>query len=454
MKLEGRIALGLDEFMLRLGHLKVLVEVLGKTSGNRSRIGRLLAERLTRPVAVTPAHEQALGDYLLRKKLATVVRADGTFVRARPKARYASLRVSLDDRDCIASLRDPAREHGVEVWFQDFAIADPATRSKVGAVTADTREITNKSGVSHLVDWAAAIGLANRRLGLTALGRAFAKVSGWSSSAPASDAPQNPYVIGEEGFALAWILFAADGDVLTRLILKLAGRTSIVKSDAIELIVEIAQEQEAETSRPGDMTSVAAKRVVRSFREELGIDPRRREGGTSTAWHRVSSRLEALTDLGFLVKRDDSGRSRHYDYYYAPTPSLRIAAESLGRAQSLSEWLDGELLAAMSSIPSDSGTWEPYRTELTEAVILATGPTGVHIDSFALVAATIALKNGKALTPTHAREWIRLLAVDFPDIARLSRGYSGSRAEFASVVLAKLRSAEVEAFAARAHRST
>jgi hypothetical protein len=88
----------------------------------------------------------------------------------------------------------------------------------------------------------------------------------------------------------------------------------------------------------------------------------------------------------------------------------------------------------------------PCTEELFHAAQLCFGPTGIHIDAFAVTASTLSLDNGKHLSIAEARRSIEELARQRPDIARLSRGYSGSRAELASIIMSKLDDAGPSAF--------
>jgi len=328
-----------------------------------------------------------------------------------------------------------------KLWFQDLGIADRRTRSKVGAVTADTREVTNKSGVSHLVDWAIILGIANRRLGLTAAGRALAIVCDQGQHLTPGNSETNPYIIGPERLVFGWLLFVSDGDVTARLIRHLGGVKSVSKSDAVELAKALAEEMRLEAVRDSARTSVAATRALREFQQDLGLrsSGRTRSGApASTLWHRMSSRLESLTDLGFLEKIDEEGRSRHFDYYYRPTKTLMVASEGLRDSTTPVEWAGRHLASTLlGALGESAGPWDARR-ELFQALLLSIGPTGVHIDSFALVAASLALMAGKPLSITGSRDRLIKLAIDRPEIVRLTRGYSGSGAEFASIVIGKL----------------
>lgn len=434
MKLEGRIALGLDEFMLRLGHLKVLAPILAKTSGNRSRVARQLGEVLTAGVIIDAGSLREVGEYLARKKLCVVIRPDGSQVAPHPKARYSHLTAILGPDNY--PLKIDSRQGVATVWFQDHAIASGETRSKVGAVTADTTESSNKSGVSHLVDWAVIIGLANRRLGLTSIGRALSAVDRRlyvGGTGPMG----NPYIIGWERIAFAWLQFMADGDVLVRLIDHLSRVDSLTKSDAMELAVAIANEMRDEIGK-GSGGSVAAVRGAREFQRDLGISPGSRRRATkilSTAWHRMASRLESLTDIGLLEKLEPNGIPRQFDYYYRPTPALCAAAQSIGTSSTLVDWVETHLVSVLLATTSVSPSKDTsVKQELIEALGTCLGPTGIHIDSFAVVAATLAATGGKVLSLGEARRRLTNAAIERPEHVRLSRGYSGSRAEFASVI--------------------
>lgn len=433
MKFEGRIAIGLDEFMLRLGHIKVLLKPLKTTYGNRTRIARDLAIALTSKVNVPTNAIAELGVYLMNKKLAQVRRSDGSITRAHPRARYCLLTVVLSPDGTVSSIEPPPNERNLNIWYEDLCLADGRLPSKVGAVTVDTREISNKSGVSHLVDWSVILGVANRRLGLTAVGRAIEIV--YAESLTASPLNSNPYLMGAEKLAFARALFAADGDFLGRLILRLAERSSLSKTEAMTLGIEIADSMLAEANRSVNLVSVATSRLVRDLKADVSgnaVRESQKAKPSSSAWHRMSSRLEALVDIGFLTKIDLQGRNRSFDYYYRPTDILIRASDGLSRAAAPSAWADAEL-AGVFEISDGLDKNSDARAEMAKALSLCLGPTGIHIDSYAIVASCLALMQGKLLHISEARSTLTKFAIDEPALVRLSRGYAGSRAEFASI---------------------
>lgn len=449
MKLEGRIATGLDEFMLRLGHLKVLLDLLATGSGNRQRLARRLAEELTQLVAVPPAQMQDVGRYLANKELSHVTSWEGTSKSPRPKARYKHLRVHLSVDGGIERIVDDRSSSPARIWFQDLAIADSRTRSKVGAVTTDREQITNKSGVSHLIDWAVILGVATKRLGLTTVGRTLKSLRDKVESDEAHGGTRNPYVIGAERVVFLWLLAQVDGDVLIRLLPVLAGSDEIVKSEAMEMMLSLAAAIQDDLNKNRNGMSNTGLRVLRSLKEDLGTlmpSRARRSKPSSTVWHRISSRLEALTDVGLLEKTDKQGVPHHFEYYYRPTAALRVACDSLRDAVSIQDWAANHIVDFTATSLGVELTNDGCEPELFDAALLTTGQTGIHIDSFAIAAGTLALARGKRLTIARARQALEDLATRHPEIARLSRGYVGSGAEFASVIVSKLEALGPAAF--------
>ncbi len=436
--------------MLRLGHLKVLLDLLATGSGNRQRLARRLAEDLTQLVPVPAGQLQDVGRYLAEKELSHVSFPDGTSKPPHPKARYKHLRVHLGADRGIDRVVDERSSGPVRIWFQDLAIADTRTRSKVGAVTTDREQVTNKSGVSHLIDWAVILGAANKRLGLTAVGRTLRSLCEKVDSGDAHRGMRNPYIIGAERVVFLWLMTQADGDVLIRLLPVLAGREEIVKADAMQMMLSLAGAVQDELNKNRNGMSNTALRALRSLKEDLGTlmpsQQARRSKPSSTVWHRISSRLEALTDVGLLEKTDKQGVPRHFEYYYRPTAALRVACDSLQGATSIQDWAANHIVDFTATSLGVQLTNDGCESELFDAAILTSGQTGIHIDSFAIAAGTLALARGKRLTIARARQALEALATRRPEIARLSRGYVGSGAEFASVIVSKLEALGPAAF--------
>jgi hypothetical protein len=449
-RLEGRVAVGLDEFMLRLGHLKVLAQLLPDMSVSKERVVRRLAARLQAPTPVAAEDVLGVGRYLIAKKLSWVAAGGSIVAHPHSKARYQNLTVHKGDSGEPVSITAVGSAPPA-IWYQDWAIAQPDTRSKVGAVTFEVRESANKSGVSHVVDWAELVGVTNPRLGLTAVGRALGAVCTHLAVSNSGESA-NPYVVGAERVLFLWLLFMQDGDVLLRLVREIvAERSAIDKAQSKEIMKRVFKSLHAEMSRtPGGVSSRVA-RAVRDLQEDLGLgrggvgDLSKREV-TSTMWHRVSSRLEALTDVGVLEKCDSTGSAKPFDYVYRHTPVAEAIAAEVIPESGVTEWLEGRLTDLLYG-ELQVGSSEETAGDLLQAVRLTIGPTGLHIDSFAATAAVIAAAAGRRLSIALARGALVSLARERPDLARLSRGYSGPRAEIASIDRARLAEAGFDALA-------
>src|SRR6476620_12726368 len=87
---EGRILAGLDEFMLRLGHLTVTCVAASESAGSRYRLEENLKQRLVAPTIIDPAANKAVAEYLLAKNLIP------NDANATENVRYPDLRVVGD----------------------------------------------------------------------------------------------------------------------------------------------------------------------------------------------------------------------------------------------------------------------------------------------------------------------------------------------------------------------
>src|SRR5438132_1427471 len=93
---EGRIVPGLDEFMLRLGHLSALAHVASFVTRRFTRLERDFGEFISRPTAVTAEMNRCVAEYLSAKNLCPTVPPRSTGGRALGDYRYAELEVFRD----------------------------------------------------------------------------------------------------------------------------------------------------------------------------------------------------------------------------------------------------------------------------------------------------------------------------------------------------------------------
>lgn len=425
-ELEGRIAIGLDEFMLRLGHLTILGRQVGVTGGTRDRVSRVLAAQLTRSVPVHESDFPTVGKYLLEKRLAAHRDATGTVTPARSGARYAHLICSSTATGEVSLVEDVS-SRAPAVWMQDYCMAHRDMPSHLGAVTVSAGRGEGKTGVSHLVDWGVVLGFSSPRLSLTAVGRAAVSLADDESTEW-----RNPYLLRRERVAYLWLLFTADSDVLTRVLSRMSEVEAWRKQDAAIAIAQIGAEiiQQARSASSRYPTRVLA--TARSFALDVGLDPRKIDPtsfAASSAWHRVASRLESLVDLGLVEKFLPSGHDGRYEYLYRASARGRQAAEWWGQAASTMEFLEAHVAwLAFGPMSRDASSTEASEL-LLEAYLVVAGPTGAHIDAVCVVACALAATHGLHLSAGNARAMLVGSALRYPGEVALSRGYSGSRPE-------------------------
>jgi hypothetical protein len=436
--LEGKVLSGLDEFMLRLGHLKVLCQAAIDVGGSWFRIGREASKRLTAPTTIPAVLRPWVTEYLRRKRLCAIVDAGKEDRGAKSQFRYDALVLERTEESAEFTLRGAAPSGELKVWWQDLCLAGPEVRSRVGGVTI-TGKSGSKTGLSHLMDWAQIVELISPAGEVAAMGRLFRLTRKNEELAGG----HNPYVLESDRLPMAYCLLGADIDLFSRFAPKLqAADIPIRKAEATELFAaslsEIVQEaRDMRTLSPG-----RTAKLYENYRDLEGPARRSRRplGGTSTAWHRASSRLETYVDLG-LLEKGRTGEQERYEYVYYPTSNMDLAVRTLGKASNGREWMEQYLAAVI--FDGQSGEAELPLAELaailpTVASYLARPAAPLPIDALATGVVCIQADHSASVSIGACRRGIELLAQESPDLARLSRGGSGDRAEFVSLDLRAL----------------
>jgi hypothetical protein len=434
---QGRVALGLDEFMLRLGHLKILCRVARESGGSLARIQRDMAAVLTEEIPIPAYLVPAVGRYLREKHLCRVGRcseigeADQSNTR---EYRYPDLCLDENSDESIHSNADNPAD--VRIWQQDLWLAEPGLRSRVGAVTVTRGKAASKTGLSHIFDWAAILDVFTASGDLTPEGQILASVA----TNLLRSTSRNPYIIGHERILLAYLIAAADFDVLARFTTALAdAEAPIKKQDGIRHFArsmeQLAQDAEAER----EITSSQQFRIIQAVRElnspQTRLRRARGEDASSTLWHRAASRLESYVDLGLLEKgvRDESER---YQYLYYPTARLRRAADTLRSASSVEDWVGRDLVSVFSDDEDAEHSVTPEEVlplipKLAAAMRRSASP--LPITALSLGTSILLAEENRAAPMAAVRRAIEGISAKWPERARLSRGSYGDRAEFISI---------------------
>jgi hypothetical protein len=430
IRLSGRAMLGLDEFMLRTGHLKVVANVATEMGGVRHRVERAVAETLTCLTDVPSSQLAQLSAYLTLKNLCPV--RNGHQQNEKSHYRYPNLVLVQTDSGFL--VQSVAKAEPVRVWWQDLCLSDPRLPSMVGNVTASAK-FGSKTGLSHVFDWAENLGLLSTSGQSTPLARVLVKLEGRTKG---MQWLENPYVLDIDRIALGLVLIPADLDIFSRFVLQLANATFPLKKRSAARLFASTIAALVEEADHASYLGPRQRFHLADLLRDLKRSARRRDeqlGDTSISWHRAASRLETYVDLGLLAK-DSRSPAEKYEYVYYPTPLLTEASRSLQQFSDPDEWVDTQLTQTLwgrstTSAPLDLDYVETLLPLVLEA-IHAPG-TALPIDCIAVGLIQLAVREGHFLSFAAARSTVEELARKRSDIARLARGSRGERAEFVTI---------------------
>src|SRR5206468_3057433 len=118
------------------------------------------------------------------------------------------------------------------------------------------------------------------------------------------------------------------------------------------------------------------------------------------------------------------------------------AARTLENSTGIDSWLlvHASRVVAASDSPLDPVSPEAASSFLYRAILTLKGVAAVHIDSCALLAASLGTLDRVFIPIGTLRDLILQTAMERPDLARLSRGHAGTRPEFVTFDMKKLES--------------
>ncbi len=431
---EGRVLAGLDEFMLRLGHLKVLCAVIATGGGTWRRVNREAAELLKTPVPVHFDSDSSVAEYLYRKHLCRLMTLKSNESKSKREPRYPDIVVQQVDSKSF-EFSDFQNGSNSSIQWQDYCLADSRIRSTVGAVTTEARS-GSKTGFSHVCDWAISLELIAKNGQILPKGRLLTSLTSPDNDAKMSDS--NPYLLGSEIVILAYAYLMQDMDIFVRLLPKiLSADQPLTRSVCGCLFVEALEGAVTDGEQSNVLSAGAYHKIYHHLRDLKNATRRSRKdiGKTSTAWHRAASRFETYVDLGLLdkVRR---GTEEKFKYVYYRNSSTQAAVETLEEASSARQWID-KYLSAIVFGNSD------HEQRLSESELLSILPSIVKqlslptrllpIDAVILGMVRDAFDNGIQMSIGAARDSIEALVRTRSDVARLSRGTRGDKAEFVSL---------------------
>jgi hypothetical protein len=439
INLSGRMIPGLDEFMLRLGHLKVLSNVATEASGSRYRVEKATAELLTSESTVSPDEISSLTEYLRRKRLCIIRSSpaqsgETSGPHTEEEVRYPDLVIEELPSGDLRLTDGKAPVAAATVWWQDRCLASPDVPSKVGAITVSAKS-GSKTGLSHIIDWAEAAGLISSTAQATPEARLLAKLDGKSQGEVWTG---NPYVLGSDRILLGFLLLAADLDIFSRLVVALQSTNWPLKKrqaaalfgDTLVRLVDEADEARYLTPRQKFHLTDQLRELERAARKKGGD-----VGGASTTWHRTASRLETYVDLGILTKASRDPRDK-FEYTYYSTSVLTAFAETLHAESDPLDWLEANLVGCLLGRETRQETMDlaEMQAHIQRLLGVIRSPTtSYQIGTLAVGLATLLAETTEPVSIRCARISLEELARTHPEVARLARGTSGQRAEYISL---------------------
>lgn len=430
---------GLDEFMLRLGHLKVLLHAANEVGGNWTKITKEAGNLLTYPVNIEKSSNEYLITYLLKKNLCPVIKG-GQDQNDSKKYKYPNIRilVNKDKKPSISFKEDD--DSSRLIWWQDYCLAQQDISSRTGPISTIARKGSSRTTFSHICDWAKLLDLTSAGGDISIEGRFIISISGPGEN---SHKCWNPYNLGFEKLVFATLYFKKDLDLfssLGRKLLECDGKIGMKKCRQLFVSALLEIVDEAKNSR--SITSPQKFSIYQQYKdlERAAKKSKKDVGETSTAWHRVSSRVESYVDFGFLTKQRGDVDARH-EYSYFTTDSLDKAISAINNCKTGEQWIEEALVSCVLNCEYTQFTLsnDEILGDLLHVINHIALPSQKYpIDLLAQALIISNAERGTIISIGNVRESIERFAETRSDIARLSRGRHGQRAEYISIDTRKI----------------
>jgi hypothetical protein len=368
----------LTVFKSRLGGATLVTGLSGLTHQPDAALVRRLRKALeeTYPLSLTDPTNAAVFEYLKDKAIIGGAPRKG--------GRYAAF-AGLEHTEAGWTVRD-RRGQALTVlptYAPDIWLAHPSIPSTIGVPTPDN--------VAEVLELVLQLRLLTRSKNtLTSAGQLARILRG--EFARLTDDPQNPFLLGVEAVAFLRQVIAGDGLLLREVVRTIAtsgseriSRDEVAASfaDTVERAVATAKEQRCSPQALREarefltlVRSTADKRVKSNRSPNRPMSAERRDSAASRSpgvlEHRVSPRLEWLTDWGYLTKE---GLPKN-GFLYNVRSSIQVLLRDLDTFVGRDDWADEVALSQWASNP----TWSSFR------VLVATHPpASAFLESYRLL---------------------------------------------------------------------
>jgi hypothetical protein len=345
----------LTVFKSRLGLVNVVLGVTGFANQSAPTVIRKVRQTLEakEELDVTSREERHVFQYLVDKKLV------GGEPRA--KGRYAGYTLEGRETSWLATNKRGGTST-LPVYKTDIWMAAPEMPSTIGVPTPDNAE--------EVVELAVQLKLISKTTNTwTSAGQTITTLRNLVAT---GDDDDNPFVLGAEAAALLRQVVEADGVMLRAMVpFLLENGPAITRPQVAEAFGSIVDKAVAETKQmriaPMQMRDVFAfQRLIgeqtqklQKAREKAREQGRAQSRAPGVLEHRVSPRLEWLTDLGYLTKE---GLPKN-GFEYRATDALRHLNETMSAFDLDERWADEVAIAEWRANPY----WEPIRQRIPVA---------------------------------------------------------------------------------------
>ena len=425
--LGGRALLGLDEFMLRFGHLRVICFLASEGRLTLARLEKKVSESLTKLIEVPEEKEAEVANYLKVKSLCLIDGKQNKGVRKK-SYRYSDL-ILRERGDHSYSICHMKAEIRPKVWWQDLCLSSNKMVSGVGSVTADLKTHT---GLSHVIDWAHNLGLLNKAGRITPFGQLVVNIN---KKINFDTVNENPYESKSDNLIIGYLFLGLDLDVFSRLAPKIIEENEVIKRQKAQAIFRSTIQDITREAKESKYLGTKQKTNSMKLYKDLKRTSKRKGfelDESSTAWHRTSSRFESYVELG-LLGNDPKDR---LSFSYFPTDNMRNAVYFLSKdVKSPRDWIEKYLTEIIigTKIAEEDINYDDFLEFLPKVLSLLNRPTeSLPINAICLGMIQLMFNKGRIIKMTAVRNCIESFAVEYPNSARLMRGRIGNRAEFIS----------------------
>jgi hypothetical protein len=279
----------LTVFKSRLAIANLIVSITGFGHQPTEALMRKLRQATERrePLAVDDVSNDNVFEYLLDKRIVSS--------ESRESGRYRGLQLQRSGRGAWIAMRGGEGLAALPVYLIDIWMSDPALASTVGAPTPDN--------VQEMLELAFQFRLLSRSKNTwTSAGHLVRQLRDLPGHG--SGDQTNPFLLGLEATALFRQVIEADGLIMRELVREICGIGERVTRDLVAQRFAAIVDRAVESAKVLKVQRPEARKI-RDFSALIHRTLERRPLGSRAPGvleHRVSPRLEWLTDLGYLSK--------------------------------------------------------------------------------------------------------------------------------------------------------